>query len=627
MRNYFSTISEAQKTYPNFYPVSTTRKCIYHHHHYMKCGEARIPHNATWKTQRIFLTVCFAALAITVIPLFMQPYRKLMSKLWKQGLSGKEDVSVYILTSDEQIPALSHTSIKVAKLIKQIEAGKLDNNGKKLQSLTNGELAILSSLKIKTLTKIFPKPQDDSEAKWSQLRNRLSYVNEKVISRLVEEGELDNYSYILLALSAKQISSLTKLTKTTLSKIYPEANCKVAAKKWIEHLDEKVISKLVESGELDDYPHILEALSNKQLSALTTLSKTTLIKIFPNNKRSELETRIHHLNVNVICKLVADNEFMGNPTDDYILRALSEEQLAALPQLSKEILIAILPNPDGDKTKEAELTQRLSCLNKNLVCQLVEAGLLDKEDYLLHALSKEHLGNLSKLTVKTLNAILETSKDTEVQERYAQLPWNVVRDIIEGKENLDLCILQRLPEGRLKSIDFSKMSKEKVKYLFLSNKQAGQNLFMKLSVNQLEILKSKLKSDPSPKSVKQKSSKSGSTNPFNFNFFSTSPNSIKFELPSFHFNFFSANQPPINTNTTIPLKDAYKILGLPDKTSLEAVKKQYKILALKWHPDKVIKEADETEENFKKRQIESSNKFAHITNAYETVVKSFESKK
>ena len=58
-------------------------------------------------------------------------------------------------------------------------------------------------------------------------------------------------------------------------------------------------------------------------------------------------------------------------------------------------------------------------------------------------------------------------------------------------------------------------------------------------------------------------------------------------------------------------KDYYKILGLEKKATKEEIKKNYKKLALKYHPDR-NKDNEKTKEK-------NENKFKEITEAYETL--------
>ena len=67
------------------------------------------------------------------------------------------------------------------------------------------------------------------------------------------------------------------------------------------------------------------------------------------------------------------------------------------------------------------------------------------------------------------------------------------------------------------------------------------------------------------------------------------------------------------------LLDAWKIIGLNPKSSLQDVKKKYKVLAKKWHPD--------TNLNFNKNKKIANEKFVKITNAYNKIMKSFSKKK
>ena len=61
------------------------------------------------------------------------------------------------------------------------------------------------------------------------------------------------------------------------------------------------------------------------------------------------------------------------------------------------------------------------------------------------------------------------------------------------------------------------------------------------------------------------------------------------------------------------LLSSWNLLELNPTTNIEEVKKQYKSLAKKWHPDKNLKLNKNT-----------SDMFVKITNAYKIVIKSFE---
>lgn len=60
------------------------------------------------------------------------------------------------------------------------------------------------------------------------------------------------------------------------------------------------------------------------------------------------------------------------------------------------------------------------------------------------------------------------------------------------------------------------------------------------------------------------------------------------------------------------LLSSWKLLGLDPTANIEEVKKKYKSLAKRWHPDKNLKLKDN-----------ESDMFVSITNAYKTIIKSF----
>ncbi len=60
------------------------------------------------------------------------------------------------------------------------------------------------------------------------------------------------------------------------------------------------------------------------------------------------------------------------------------------------------------------------------------------------------------------------------------------------------------------------------------------------------------------------------------------------------------------------MKDYYEILGVAKNASAEDIKKKYRSLALKMHPDRLVKKSD-----LEKKEIEK--RFQEITNAYETL--------
>ena len=63
------------------------------------------------------------------------------------------------------------------------------------------------------------------------------------------------------------------------------------------------------------------------------------------------------------------------------------------------------------------------------------------------------------------------------------------------------------------------------------------------------------------------------------------------------------------------ITNPYKILGIPVGSSIEEVKKVYKSIALKSHPDKLNNISDVNERNIKIKE------FVEATNAYNKILK------
>ena len=79
--------------------------------------------------------------------------------------------------------------------------------------------------------------------------------------------------------------------------------------------------------------------------------------------------------------------------------------------------------------------------------------------------------------------------------------------------------------------------------------------------------------------------------------------------------FNEQKQPDKNNNVSKKLKDAFNLLELDINSTMDEIKRRYKSLAKKWHPD-----VQQNEDSGNK------NKFIDITNAYKTILNSFTEK-
>ena len=79
--------------------------------------------------------------------------------------------------------------------------------------------------------------------------------------------------------------------------------------------------------------------------------------------------------------------------------------------------------------------------------------------------------------------------------------------------------------------------------------------------------------------------------------------------------FNAQKQPNKNNNVSKKLEDAFNLLELDINSTMDEIKRRYKNLAKKWHPD--------VQQN---EYSGNKNKFIDITNAYKTILNSFTEK-
>lgn len=102
MNTHFLSISELQKNYPSYTPRSLEKPEKGHinerdKEYYIKAGKVDINHDHTvWKVERVFIALGLTFCAFTLIPLGFKPFCKLLSKLWKEVISGQERISLYV---------------------------------------------------------------------------------------------------------------------------------------------------------------------------------------------------------------------------------------------------------------------------------------------------------------------------------------------------------------------------------------------------------------------------------------------------------------------------------------------------------------------------------------------------
>lgn len=152
-------------------------------------------------------------------------------------------------------------------------------------------------------------------------------------------------------------------------------------------------------------------------------------------------------------------------------------------------------------------------------------------------------------------------------------------------------------------------------------KQKNEELLAQLSLEQRKFLEPRLYQKDS--SVENSSSR-GNTQP-NFESFNSFFDNF---FQEFGRDFFSGFDPfrqffgeNFAARSTSSKNESYATLGLQPNASNEEVKKAYKRLALKYHPDKNPKRTEESESEYAKRKKECEDKFTEISLAFATLTK------
>lgn len=279
----------------------------------------------------------------------------------------------------------------------------------------------------------------------------------------------------------------------------------------------------------------------------------------------------------------------GTIYTEYQLKLLSEEQFKGIQfsKLSKKTIENIFPWTKDNRAHRLKFAHIDSAeiqasLNKNLL-----------NDYQVKLISIEQMKgfDFSAMSQKTINMIFPDYSVDYLREKNSY--WRATFKSVNGK------VLEN-KKGKVCSY-----SEEKLQQMSKDQKQKNDELLAQLSRQQRKDLESRLyQKDNSDKTF---------SNADDFDPFFDFKNIFGHSFGNFGKKFAAGPQPSQN--------DSFAILGLQPNASTEEIKKAYKKLALKYHPDKHSKRPNESESDYAIRKKKYEEKFKEIAQAVAVLIK------
>lgn len=348
----------------------------------------------------------------------------------------------------------------------------------------------------------------------------------------------------------------------------------------------------------------------------------------------------------------------GILTTTYQLQLLTDQQLKGvrLSKLSTETIDHMFPSRD-DNTSDLK---RFANFEVEEVQAALNTGLITTT-YQLQLLTDQQLKGvqLSKLSSETINRMFPSLDDNMADlKRFANFEVAEVQAVLDS-EKLNAYQVKLISIEQIKSFEFSSMSQKMINMLFppysvdyfkekysswsytfrevngkvLENssrkrcaytedelqkmskdqKQKNEELLAQLSLNQRKYLESHLYQ-------KDNSTTRGSSQPYfdSFNFFFNN-----FFQQEFGSGFFGESDPfrqffgeGFAVGTQPSQNESFAALGLQPNASKEEIKKAYKQLALKYHPDRNLRRHDEKESDYEIRRKECEEIFKEVSLAF-----------
>lgn len=116
--NIFLSSNDKLKKYTNISEANEKKPKIHNKHSYVYFGKGDRQHGASWKIGHSIIALGASIPSILLVPLAFKSYRKMVGKLWKEGVSGKEkNLSLYI-----KAPSLAGSNLAPQKPISVVSS-------------------------------------------------------------------------------------------------------------------------------------------------------------------------------------------------------------------------------------------------------------------------------------------------------------------------------------------------------------------------------------------------------------------------------------------------------------------------------------------------------------------------
>jgi hypothetical protein len=109
---YIDSVDRIQSKYPHFIPSERGKTRNRHGHEYTEIGICTKSHGTGWQLGRTTGALATTGLSLLIVPLAFKKYRNLIGRLWKEGSSGSEKISLYFNNDGDKASLQSYLDKK-----------------------------------------------------------------------------------------------------------------------------------------------------------------------------------------------------------------------------------------------------------------------------------------------------------------------------------------------------------------------------------------------------------------------------------------------------------------------------------------------------------------------------------